>query len=76
MTDFKRVVHCGIDFNLMEKGDSEYREKCLKQWLEGNCTSSYRYEWSSMDEFTVYFDSEHDYQKSSELTESGIPHAS
>jgi len=76
MSDLKRTIHCGIDFNLMEKGDSAYREECLKEWLEINCTGKYSYEWSFADEFTIHFESSEDYTRSAILASDGIPHKS
>lgn len=73
MTELKRVIHCGIDFNLMESGDKEYREECLKYWLAKNCTGNYRYDWSFGDEFTIHFDEAKDYENSAVLAEGGIP---
>lgn len=76
MSELKRTVHCGIDFNLMEPGDAAYREECLRAWLERNCSGNYRYKWSFADEFTIYFDNAEDYNRSESLTLDGIPHKS
>lgn len=76
MGNLKRTIHCGIDFNLMESGDKEYREACLKEWLQKNCEGKYNYEWSYADEFTIEFESNEDYIRSEILSSEGIPHKS
>jgi len=75
MSEYQRKVFCGIEFNLRERGDADYRDACLKEWLEKNCSSPYRYEWwsGSADDFMIYFDSKSDYEKSAVLLEK-IPH--
>ncbi len=74
MKKYKMTIHCGIDFNLMEVGDKDYREACLKDWLEKNCVGQYTYEWSSADEFTIEFENSDDYVRAEVLSLEGIPH--
>jgi hypothetical protein len=66
-------IFCGIDFNLMNAGDGDFREKCLEYWLNHNCNHTYNYRWSGPDTFGIEFECKDDMINARKLITYGIP---